>query len=132
MTKHAIGTFDVQMTPLSDETLSATTNKLAGMSLAKQFQGELQGKSAGQMLTAMTATEGSAGYVAIEQVTGRLQGRQGSFVLQHYGIMGGGEQNLTITIVPDSGTDELAGVSGTMSIAVDENGKHTYDLAYSL
>ena len=130
MTQHAIGTFDVQMTPVKpDETSPAVP---ARMLLEKQFQGELKGNSKGQMLTAMTAVEGSAGYVAIEEVTGEINGRFGTFILQHTGIMGHGEQQLSIVVVPDSATGELAGLSGTMSISINEAGNHTYELTFTL
>jgi len=131
MTNHAKGNFEVQMTPLDqdEQTKSASPGR---MLLDKQFIGDLIATSQGHMLTALTTTKGSAGYVAIEQVTGTLHGHSGSFVLQHSGIMNRGEQHLTIIIVPDSGTDELVGLSGTMSISIDENGKHTYDLRYEL
>jgi hypothetical protein len=84
------------------------------------------------MLTATTAVRGSAGYVAIEHVDGTLGGRRGTFVLQHSGTMAGGAQSLTITVVPDSGTGELEGLSGELAITVEEGGKHLYDFAYSL
>ena len=83
------------------------------------------------MLTATTAIKGSAGYVAIERVTGTLHGRRGTFVLQHSGTMTGGAQELTVTVVPDSGTDQLVGLAGEMTINVSE-GKHSYDLEYTL
>lgn len=127
MTKHARGTFVVQMNPLDQDDLS----KLGRLSLDKQFQGDLQAIGKGQMLTAVTSVDNSAGYVAIERVTGTLHGRSGSFVLLHRGMMDRGIQDLTITIVPDSGTDALVGLSGTLSISIDENGAHSYDLAYT-
>jgi hypothetical protein len=130
MTRHAIGTFEVSMKPLStpEESPGAT---LGRMSLDKQFAGDLQAVGKGEMLTAMTSTKGSAGYVAIERVTGSLQGRQGSFVFQHTGTMNRGAQQLSITVVPDSGTDELAGISGQFTINIAD-GKHSYDFEYSL
>lgn len=128
--KHATGTFEVQMKPMEQD--EAQGVKRGRMALDKQFRGDLQATSQGQMLTALTSTEGSAGYVAIEQVTGKLQGLSGTFVLQHNGIMDNGQQNLSILVVPDSGTGELTGLSGSMSIAIDQHGRHTYDLAYIL
>jgi hypothetical protein len=101
------------------------------MSLAKRFHGDLEGTSQGQMLAAATAVKGSAGYVAIELVTGALGGRRGSFVLQHSGTMTRGTPQLTIAVVPDSGTDELAGLQGRMTITI-EGGAHSYELDYSL
>jgi hypothetical protein len=99
--------------------------------LDKQFHGELEGTSVGQMLGAGTAVEGSAAYVALEVVTGTLAGRRGSFMLQHAGTMRRGEPSLTVTIVPDSGTEQLVGLSGTMSIII-EGKKHSYDFEYTL
>lgn len=122
----ANGTFDVKLTPQTtgDETLGR-------MSIDKQLHGDLQGTSRGEMLTALTAVKDSAGYVAIERVTGTLKGRSGTFVLQHNGTMSRGAQHLAIAIVPDSGTGQLAGISGTMTIKI-EGGKHFYGLQYTL
>jgi len=125
MTRRAAGTFEVKLTPeASDE--GTEGGALGRMSIAKQFQGDLEGTSTGAMLSALTTTKGSAGYVAIERVTGTLQGRRGSFVLQHSGTMARGEQQLTITVVPDSGTGELAGLAGQMRIIIAD-GKHSYE-----
>ncbi|MEO5989342.1 MAG: DUF3224 domain-containing protein [Candidatus Eisenbacteria bacterium] len=124
----ATGPFEVQMQSL-EQTPSATGGGLGRMSLDKQFQGDLEGVGKGQMLTAMSEVKGSAGYVAIEHVTGTLHGRSGSFVLQHSGLMDRGAQQLAITIVPDSGTGELAGITGTLRIRIEER-KHFYDLEY--
>jgi hypothetical protein len=129
-TGHATGTFEVKVTPQTSEDTSQDAT-LGRMSLDKQFHGDLQGASKGQMLTAGTAVKGSAGYVAIERVTGVLQGRSGTFILQHTGTMTRGAQQLSITVVPDSGTDQLAGLAGTMTITVAE-GRHSYDFAYTL
>jgi hypothetical protein len=124
--KRASGTFEVKMAPLT------TGDEVPGrMSLDKQFHGALEATGKGEMLTAMTSVQGSAGYVAVERVTGKLDGRSGSFVLQHSGIMNRGEPNLTITVVPDSGTGELAGIAGTMKINIAD-GKHFYDFEYTL
>jgi Protein of unknown function (DUF3224) len=101
------------------------------MAIDKQFHGELEATSMGQMLTAGTSVKGSAGYVAIEKVTGALHGRSGTFVLQHTGTMTRGAPQLTITVVPDSGTDQLVGLSGKMNINIVD-GKHSYDFEYSL
>ena len=126
----AAGTFDVKLTPqtLADAQADPLMGRLA---LDKQFQGDLQASSKGEMLSARTSIENSAGYVAIERVTGTLGGKKGSFVLQHSGTMTRGQQHLEITVVPDSGTAELAGLKGTMTIR-NEGGKHFYELAYSL
>ncbi|MCA9923189.1 MAG: DUF3224 domain-containing protein [Anaerolineales bacterium] len=131
MTKSANGTFDVQIKPV-DQTAQSQAATPGRMLLDKQFHGDLQATGKGQMLTALTSIDGSAGYVAIEEVTGILNGRNGSFVLQHSGIMSRGEQQLAITIVPDSGTGELTGIAGNMIIAIDENGRHTYTLHYEI
>src|SRR3954468_13798177 len=104
---------------------------LGRMSIDKQFHGDLEGSSKGQMLTGGTPIKNSAGYVAIERVTGVLKGRKGSFVLQHTGVMNRGAPSLVITVVPDSGTDQLEGIRGTMAIRI-EGGKHSYDLNYTL
>jgi hypothetical protein len=101
------------------------------MSIDKQFHGNLVGSSKGQMLTAGTSVKGSAGYVAIEQVTGTLHGRSGAFVLQHSGTMTRGAPQLIVSVVPDSGTGELAGLTGTLTIAIAD-GKHSYDFDYAL
>ena len=128
MIHHAKGTFEVKVTPRDNATNDATLGHLL---LEKQLQGDLEGTSVGQMLSAMTAVEGSAGYVAIERVTGTLHGRTGSFVLQHLGTMGHGKMHMAISVLPDSGTQELQGISGTLRIII-ESGKHYYEFDYSL
>ena len=105
---------------------------LARHTLAKMFQGPLTATSVGEMLSAGTATPGSAGYVAIEKVTGTLDGRKGSFYLQHSGTLNRGQPSLTVHVVPDSGTDELVGLTGTMQIVIAEGGKHSYVFEYAL
>jgi hypothetical protein len=128
MTLHATGPFDVKVTPQDDK----SDDPLFGrMTIEKQYHGDLEGTGKGQMLTASTAVKGSAGYVAIEKVTGVLKGRTGSFALQHSGTMTQGAPHLTITVVPDSGTGQLKGITGTMDIRIAE-GKHSYDLEYTL
>src|SRR5207253_2947828 len=107
------------------------SDMLGRMSIDKQFHGDLEGTSKGQMLTGGTAIRNSAGYVAIERVTGSLKGRKWSFILQHTGIMNRGAPSLVITIVPDSGTGQLDGIRGTMAIKI-EGGKHSYELNYTL
>jgi Protein of unknown function (DUF3224) len=126
----ANGTFTVQMKP-QDDTSSANGVNLGRMSLDKIFEGDLVGSGQGQMLTAMTAVKGSAGYVAIERVSGTLHGKAGSFVMQHSGTMDKGAQQLSITLVPDSGTGELAGIQGVFRLRM-EGGQHHYELAYTL
>ena len=130
MTTDASGTFEVKLRPepQDDESENST---LGRMSINKEFHGDLEAISKGQMLTAGTAVKGSAGYVAIELVTGTLGGRTGSFVLQHIGTMTRGAPQLAVTVVPDSGTDQLVGLSGKMTISIVD-GKHLYDFEYAL
>jgi hypothetical protein len=128
VTNHATGTFDVRLTPQNDKSDDAT---LARMTIEKQFHGDLEGSSKGQMLTAGTSVKNSAGYVAIEKVTGTLHGRSGSFILQHNATMNRGTPQLSLTVVPDSGTGQLTGLSGSMTIKI-ENGKHFYGFDYTL
>ena len=128
MSNHATGTFEVKLIPEEDKTGEAIVGR---MSIDKQFQGDIEGTSKGLMVMAGTAVEGSAGYVALEKVTGTINGRSGSFYLQHSGIMRRGEGQLTIVVVPDSGTDELTGIDGQLNITITE-GKHFYDFEYTL
>ncbi len=127
---HARGAFEVQIAPMPVDAYTDAT-ALGRMTIDKQFSGDLVGTGKGQMLTGMGGVKGSAAYSAIERVTGTLAGRQGTFVLQHTGLMARGEQSLVITIVPDSGTGALTGISGTFSIII-EGKAHSYDLAYTL
>jgi hypothetical protein len=120
----------VQLTPEAPDGTPADS-ALGRLRMVKQFRGDLAGSSRGQMLTAMTPVEGSAGYVAIERVSGTLNGRAGTFVLQHSGTMSRGNQHLTIAVVPDSGTGELVGLAGQMVITI-ANGKHSYEFEYTL
>lgn len=124
----ARGTFEVNMEPEPPfvEQDEVTLNRNF---VRKEFSGDMDGTSEPQMLAAFTGTPGSAGYVAIEHFTGSVDGRSGSFVLQHSGVMDKGDAQLTVTIVPDSGTGELAGISGTMELDHDE-GQHSYVLDY--
>jgi len=124
----ARGTFDVSM-EAEPPFLEQDGVKLNRNVLSKEYSGDLAGTSEGQMVAAYTATPGSAGYVAIEHFTGSVGGRSGSFVLQHSGLMDRGDAALTVTIVPDSGTGELAGISGTLEID-NEAGTHSYVLDY--
>ena len=128
MTKHAHGTFEVKMTPQDDK---SDDKSLGRMTIEKQWHGDLEGTSKGQMLTGGDVTKGSAGYVAIEKVSGALNGRKGTFILQHSATMMRGEGQLTITVVPDSGTDQLEGLTGKMMIKIAD-GKHSYDFEYAL
>jgi hypothetical protein len=129
MTAHAHGTFEVKLTPQAPADKSAGT-AVGRMTIDKQFHGDLEATSKGEML-AVTAVKGSAGYVAMEQVTGTLHGHSGSFALQHTGTMTRGTPTLSVTVVPDSGTGQLAGLSGRMDIHID-NGKHSYEFVYTL
>jgi hypothetical protein len=131
VTTHATGTFDVKLNPLSiaDTAVSAV---LGRMSIDKQFHGDLDGSSTGEMLTAGTSIRNSAGYVAVERVTGTLQGRSGSFILQHSATMTRGVGTLSITVVPDSGTDQFVGLTGSMTIIIAPGGKHSYEFDYML
>ena len=126
VTMHASGTFDVKLTPQATDAAD-----LGRMSIDKQFHGDLEAASTGEMLSAMGSVQGSAGYVAIEKVTGSLKGRSGTFVLQHNGIMNRGTPQLTISVVPDSGTGQLEGLWGTMAIEIAD-GKHSYSFEYTL
>ena len=127
--KRATGSFEVSLQPLSNAEVSSDA-MFGRMLLTKKFSGDLAGSARGQMLSAGTPTQGSAGYVAIDQVSGSLDGRRGSFLLQHSGSMNRGVPTLSIKVIPDSGTDELAGISGTLSINIVD-GKHFYDFLYS-
>jgi hypothetical protein len=129
-TYRATGTFEVKLVPQANDAQEGGST-LGRLTVDKQFRGDLEGTSKGEMLSAGTQVKGSAGYVAQERVTGTLAGRRGSFVLQHTGVMNRGAPGLTITVVPDSGTGELAGLSGTMAIII-EAGKHSYELDYDL
>ena len=129
---NATGTFEVMLSPLDAFAEGKGGVNLRTMAISKTFSGGLEASSRGQMLSAMTATPGSAGYVAIEQVSGSLCGRQGSFVLQHYGVMSGGTKRLTLEVVPGSGAEALAGLSGSMAIRIDDEGQHFYDFEFEL
>ena len=126
----ATGSFEVSLNPMPMEN-NPGIEGVGRMAIDKHYHGELEATGQGQMLTGGTAIKNSAGYVAIERVTGSLKGRKGSFILQHNGIMNRGTPSLVISIVPDSGTDQLDGLRGTMSIRI-EGGKHFYDLTYTL
>jgi len=130
MTQHATGAFDVKLTPL-DPAFKTEDTSIARMSIDKQFHGALEASSKGEMLSAATSVKGSAAYVAIERVSGSLNGRTGSFILQHNATMNRGTPSLSITVVPDSGTGQLEGLTGTMNIII-ANGKHSYDFTYTL
>jgi hypothetical protein len=126
---HASGTFEVKLVPQKDDKNGDAA--LGRITIDKQFHGDLEGTSKGQMLTGMTDVKGSAGYVAIEKVNGTLKGRTGTFILQHTGTMNRGVPQLTITVVPDSGTGQLAGLAGNFKVIITE-GKHSYEFEYTL
>jgi hypothetical protein len=125
----ARGTFDVTMTPQASNTHDGVTE--GRVALEKRYHGHLDASGTGTMLSATTPVKGSAGYVATERVSGTLHGRTGSFVLQHSGVMTRGVPELSIIIVPDSGTGDLAGISGHCGITVTKD-SHSYELHYSL
>ena len=127
---HAAGDFEVTATPLpADDAVSGTS--IGRLALVKNYHGDLEGSSKGVMLGAGDRAAGRAGYVAIEEVTARLQDRSGSFALQHNGTMSDGTFDLAIQVVPGSGTGALAGLSGTMTILI-EGSRHTYAFEYAL
>ena len=132
MTQHASGPFDVKLTPQQPDSEVAKAANLGRMTIDKQFHGDLNATSKGEMIAAQTEVKGSAGYVAIERVTGTLKGHGGSFVLQHSATMNRGVPDLSIIVVPDSGTGELKGITGKMNIIIAPDGKHSYTFDYSI
>jgi hypothetical protein len=129
MTK-AIGTFEVKVTPQASDDVPEGA-ALGRLSIDKQFHGDLEGTSVGTMLTAGSSRKDSAGYVAVERVTGSLHGRGGTFILQHNGTMNRGNPSLTIHVVPDSGMGDLTGLTGAMTIIIAD-GQHSYEFEYAL
>ena len=127
----ATGHFDVDLRRLDPFTTGSKEVTVGRMAIDKTYHGDLQARSRGEMLTATTGVQGSAGYVAIEQVQGTLRGRRGTFVLQHYGMMDRGQRRLILEVVPDSGTGELTGLSGQMTLTI-EDGDHFFELEYEL
>jgi hypothetical protein len=126
----ATGTFEVKVVPVTLEGIGG--DPLMGrMSIDKQFHGDLEATSKGEMLAVRTAVTGSAGYVAMERVTGTLRGKDGSFALQHTGVMTRGAPQLSVIVVPDSGTEELTGIDGRMTIDIVA-GEHSYTFDYTL
>jgi hypothetical protein len=130
MTNHARGQFDVKITPTQEKTPDPALGRLL---VEKKYHGDIDASSVGEMITSGNGTK-SGGYVLIERVTGTLNGKRGSFSLQHSGIMDNGEPTLTILVVPGSGTDQLTGLSGKFTLNLDDirAGKHVYDLTYTL
>jgi hypothetical protein len=132
MPNHATGPFEVKLTPQPTTEAGSSDSGLGRMTIAKQFHGELEATSQGEMLTAMSSVPGSGVYVAVERVTGRLGGRSGSFMLHHTGVMNRGVPQLAIAVVPDSGTDELSGLTGKLNIRIEPDGKHFYEFEYDV
>jgi hypothetical protein len=130
MTAQASGTFEVKLSPQGQDD-KVEGSSLGRMTIDKQFHGDLEATAKGQMLVAGTDVKNSAGYVAIERITGTLHGRGGSFVLQHSGVMTRGAPQQSITVVPDSGSGQLAGLAGSMTVII-EGGKHSYSFEYTL
>jgi hypothetical protein len=129
---HASGAFDVKVTPQKPDTQIARTANLGRLSIDKQFHGDLEASAKGEMLATQTEVKGSAGYVALERVTGKLQGRAGSFVLLHSATMKRGAPEASVTVVPDSGTGELTGLTGSMRIKVAPDGSHSYEFEFRI
>ncbi|MGC1782190.1 MAG: DUF3224 domain-containing protein [Acidobacteriaceae bacterium] len=132
---HAVGNFDVKITPVAPDDKSGDS-AIGRMLIDKQFHGALDATSKGEMLASMSGVKGSGGYVAMEHIQGTLQddqgkGRTGTFVLQHTGTMNRGEPSLSVTVVPDSGTSELTGLTGSMKMDIVD-GKHFYEFDYAL
>ena len=125
------GKFEVTLAPMEAYAQSKDCINLGRMSLEKVYFGELNATSQGEMLSARTTQKGSAGYVAIELVTGLLNAKQGSFALQHFGVMDKGQDRLILEVIPDSASGQLKGLSGTMTIKM-EQGKHFYTFDYQL
>ena len=123
---NASGAFEITMLPQQDQDFES-----GRLTIDKQYKGDLEGTGKGQMLSAHGHIEGSAAYVAIEKVEGSLHGKQGAFALQHRGVMDRGSPSLEVGIIPDSGTGELSGISGTMNIII-QDGQHFYELHYRI
>ena len=132
MSQRATGPFDVKVTPQKPDTQIARAANLGRLTIDKRFHGDLEGISKGEMLATQTEVPGSAGYVALERITGTLKGRAGGFVLQHSATMTRGTPVSSITVVPDSGTGELRGLSGKMTITVASDGAHSYEFEFNL
>jgi Protein of unknown function (DUF3224) len=130
MSHHATGTFEVKLTPL-DPAFKAEDNSIGRFTIDKQFHGALEATSKGEMLSGAGTVKGSGGYVAIERVTGTLDGRTGTFILQHNGTMQNGVYHLNVIVVPDSATAQLTGLQGSMEIII-KDGHHSYDVTYTL
>jgi hypothetical protein len=129
--QQATGTFEVKLVPQKADNAQAEAAGLGRMALDKQFDGALAATSQGEMLSILDREKGSGGYVAMERVTGTLDGRKGSFILQHNATMNRGEAEMNIVVVPDTGTGQLAGISGSMTVKI-EGGQHYYYFDYSI
>jgi uncharacterized protein DUF3224 len=127
----ATGPFEVKITPQASNE-AGDGMSMGRNSVEKQFHGDLEATSKAEMLTGMTAVKGSAAYVAIERITGTLKGKSGSFMMQHSGTMTRGAPSLSVTVIPDSGTGELAGIAGKMGVVIAPDGKHSYEFEYTL
>ena len=125
------GTFDVNLNPASHSQKQETPNMFGRLLIDKTFQGGLDATSKGEMISLRTQVKGSAGYVAIEEVVGTLEGKKGGFALQHFGIMSSEGQRLILEVIPNSGYDELEAISGKMEIII-KDGKHFYEFEYEL
>jgi hypothetical protein len=125
------GAFDVKLTAQRPDNKDAENAGIARMSIEKQYHGDLEATSGGEMLSLMTEVKGSGAYVAIERVSGTLQGRTGTFALQHQSVMSRGVPQLKIAVVPDSGTEQLVGLTGSMDIKITD-GKHFYQFDHDL
>ena len=132
MDQRAAGAFEVKVMPQKPDTQIARAASLERLTIDKRFHGDLEGISKGEMLATHTETPGSAGYVALERVSGKLKGRSGSFVLQHSATMSRGTPTGSIAVVPDSGTGELQGITGRMTITVGTDGAHSYEFDYKI
>ena len=130
MPHHATGTFEVKISPI-DPAFKFDDNPIGRMSLDKQFHGDLEAVSKGEMLSGGTPAKGVGGYVAMERVSGSLHGRTGTFLLMHNGTMENGAYHLSVIVVPGSATAQLAGLSGSMQIII-KDGQHSYDFSYTL
>jgi hypothetical protein len=132
VTERATGPFEVKITPQTADNKEAEASGLSRMSGDKQYHGDLEGTGYVEMLATSATAPRSGAYVALERVTGKLKGRSGSFTLCHTGIMTRGTPELTILVVPDSGTGELTGLSGKMKINIAADGKHSYEMEYTM
>jgi hypothetical protein len=130
--QHVSGPFDVKVTPQKPDTQIARAAALGRLTIDKRYHGDLEATAKGEMLATQTETKGSAAYVALERVTGTLQGHSGSFVLQHSATMDRGATDSSISVVPDSGTGQLAGLSGEMRIRIDAEGRHSYEFDFRI